>query len=88
MLAALASGAPLVIVPKGTPSQIRMAAACVTAGVAVLSGPEPDSIASAIAAVLDDERFRDRARDIAAQIRAMPAPSDVVPALQEVASQA
>lgn len=88
VLAALASGAPLVIVPKGTPSQIRMAAACVTAGVAVLSGPEPDSIASAIAAVLDDERFRDRARDIAAQIRAMPAPSDVVPALQEVASQA
>ncbi|GAC1608796.1 MAG: hypothetical protein NVS3B26_07230 [Mycobacteriales bacterium] len=87
VLSALDSGAPLVIVPKGTPSQTRMAAACAATGVAVLSDPEPDNIAAAIAQVLDDKRFQARARGIADQIRDMPPPPDLIPHLTEAASR-
>jgi UDP:flavonoid glycosyltransferase YjiC (YdhE family) len=85
VLAALESGVPLVIVPKGTPSQHRMAAGCVGAGVAVVAGSDPVSITAAIARVLDDDRFRDRAAALAEEIRGMPAPSDVVPVLTALA---
>jgi UDP:flavonoid glycosyltransferase YjiC (YdhE family) len=86
VLAALESGVPLVIIPKGTPSQHRMAAGCVGAGVAVVAGSDPVSIAAAIAWVLDNDRFRDRAAALAEEIRGMPAPSDVVSVLTALAS--
>lgn len=87
VLAALAAGVPLVVVSKGTPSQTRMAAACSEAGVAVVTDQDPDSIAAAVARVLDAESFHSRAQEVAREIRAMPTPADVVPALIEVAAR-
>lgn len=85
MLAALAAGVPLVVVSKGTPSQTRMAAACEGAGVAATSDDNPDSVAAAIARVLDDQSFRNRALEVAREIQAMAGPTDLVPALAAVA---
>ncbi|GAC1611738.1 MAG: DUF1205 domain-containing protein [Mycobacteriales bacterium] len=86
VLAALGQGVPLVIVPKGTPSQTRMAAACVAAGVAVAS-PTPGYLAAATARVLDQNSFCVRAEEVAQDIRAMPPATDVVPVLVALASE-
>lgn len=86
VLAALAAGVPLVIVPKGTPSQSRMAAGCAAAGVAVVADPEHGGITAAIATVLDDHNFRDRAQELAVDIDRMATPADLVPRLHEIGS--
>jgi UDP:flavonoid glycosyltransferase YjiC (YdhE family) len=79
-LGGLAAGIPLVIVPQGADQFIqadRVTAA--KAGLAVTpdSSDLPKSVADAVAAVLNDPTFREHAREVAAQIAALPAPADV-----------
>ncbi|MGH3245483.1 MAG: glycosyltransferase [Trebonia sp.] len=76
-LGGLAAGIPLVIVPQGADQFIqadRVTAA--KAGLAV-TPDSPKSVADAVAAVLNDPTFREHAREVAAQIAALPAPADV-----------
>jgi MGT family glycosyltransferase len=78
-LGALSHGLPLLLVPRGA-DQFDNAAACAAAGVArVLLPPEvtPERVAGDAAAVLGDPALAARAREIAAEIAAMPDPSAV-----------
>lgn len=78
VLAALASGVPLVVVAKGAPSQQRMAQACADAGVAAVADADADSIETAVNLVLDTPTFRQRAGVVAGEISAMPEPAALV----------
>ncbi len=84
VLAALERGVPLVIVSKGTPSQVRMAEACAEAGVAAVAGTDADSIETAVNLVLDTPTFRQRAGVVAEQISAMPEPAALISDLEAV----
>ncbi len=82
VLAALERGVPLVIVSKGTPSQVRMAEACAEAGVAAVAGADGDSIETAVNLVLDSPTFRRRAGAVAGQMSAMPEPAALIATLE------
>lgn len=76
MLAALAAGRPMVIVPLAA-DQPDNADQCAAAGVARVldaAGLTVDAVRHAIEAVLTDPTFRQRATDISAEIAAMPGP--------------
>jgi UDP:flavonoid glycosyltransferase YjiC (YdhE family) len=82
VLAALAAGTPLVLIPRGAPSQLRMAEACARADV----GREATvaDIDHVVPAVLSDGRMTRRCADAAADLAAMPPPAAVVPALERL----
>ena len=82
VLASLAAGVPLVLMPRGAPSQLRMATACANAGIARIAAI--GDVAKAVAAMLDDEDMPRRLRRAAADIAAMPSPADVVPTLEAI----
>jgi UDP:flavonoid glycosyltransferase YjiC (YdhE family) len=82
VLAALAAGTPQVLVPRGAPSQLRMAAACARAGVGRLATVA--DIDEVVPAVLDATAIARRCIDAATDITAMAQPSDVVPALERL----
>jgi hypothetical protein len=84
VLAALDKGVPLVIVSKGTPSQMRMSEACATAGVAAVADTDAQSIETAVNMVLDTPTFRQRAKVVAEQISAMPEPAELVKKLEAI----
>jgi UDP:flavonoid glycosyltransferase YjiC (YdhE family) len=89
VLSALTAGVPLVLLPSGSPSQLRMTEACLRRGVADRPDDGGASIAAlraAIEEVVVDQRFRHAARDVAAEIAAMPPPEQVVPLLEELAA--
>jgi UDP:flavonoid glycosyltransferase YjiC (YdhE family) len=80
MLAALAHGLPLLLVPQGA-DQLDNAESCAAAGAGLVLLPDELSAArvrDAAATVLVDERYGRRAREVAAEIEAMPAPDEVV----------
>lgn len=78
-LAALAHGRPLVVLPRGAPSQQRMARACAARGVAVVvEGTDP---AAAIHAALGGEYAR-QAAEVAREMAAAPDPAEVVESLE------
>jgi UDP:flavonoid glycosyltransferase YjiC (YdhE family) len=88
VLLALAAGVPMVLVPMfaDQPVNARRVAE-VGAGVALENGPT--SIADlrpAVDAVLNDPRYRDRARRIAHEIQALPLIDDAAPALAALAT--
>lgn len=88
MLAALANGVPLVALPVQA-DQPENADRLAAAGAGRTLAPEdrsPDAIAAAVRAVLDDARYREGAARVRAEIAAMPAPADVVPALERLAA--
>jgi UDP:flavonoid glycosyltransferase YjiC (YdhE family) len=85
VLAALSAGVPLVVVRKRSPSQIRMAEACARAGVGVAADANPGSIDAGVELVLEAPTYRQRAQVVAREIKAMPEPAAVVPALQAIA---
>jgi len=88
MLAALALGLPLLLLPQGA-NQFSNAERCREAGVARCLLPAevgPEAVRRAVRVLLDDPSYRDRAGRMAAEIAAMPAPADVVPALEELAA--
>jgi len=78
-LAALAAGVPLLLLPRGAPSQARMSRACGARGAArvVVSGPvTPADFDDALATLTADDRFRAAARQLASEIAATPGPDD------------
>jgi UDP:flavonoid glycosyltransferase YjiC (YdhE family) len=90
VLAALAAGVPLVLLPRGAPSQLRMSAACETRGVGrVVDGRDANAgeVAAAVVEVASNPRFRSRAEEVAGEIAAMPEPAQAVTQLLEVANR-
>jgi UDP:flavonoid glycosyltransferase YjiC (YdhE family) len=83
VLAALAAGVPLVLAPRGSPSQVRMAAACHEAGVGHCT--DTSGIAEAVARVAGEPRYAAAARHAAHEIRSMPTAASVARQLAELA---
>jgi len=84
VLAALATGIPLLLLPQGSPSQTRMSDACQRRGVArVLHRrlPDPLSLDDALHALTTDERFNATAQQLAAEIATMPSADDAITAI-------
>jgi UDP:flavonoid glycosyltransferase YjiC (YdhE family) len=79
MLAALAHGLPLVLLPAGA-DQFENAGACSRAGAAIELRPPSvtvDSIRSAVTSVLEDGTFAEAAEGLAAEIERMLTPAEV-----------
>jgi UDP:flavonoid glycosyltransferase YjiC (YdhE family) len=79
-LGALAEGLPQLCLPQAA-DQFRNAEGAERAGVAVVLRPDeasPETIASSVHALLTDESVSRRARAVADEIAAMPAPAEVV----------
>jgi len=82
VLAALAAGVPLVVVPRGA-DQHAISAAAVAAGVAVEAPPIAEAVAAAIDKVLDGDLDGGVAR-LRREIESMPAPDALVDVLVDV----
>ncbi|MGA7988467.1 MAG: glycosyltransferase [Candidatus Dormiibacterota bacterium] len=85
-LGALAGGIPQLCLPQAA-DQFRNAKAGVRSGAALALQPEQADSATIVQAVetlLADDRYRANARRVAAEIRAMPSPADVVALLAGV----
>ena len=88
MLAALAAGVPLVLLPVAA-DQPENADRCAAAGVGIALPPEargPDDVARATRTVIDDPAYRTAARRVAAEIAAMSAPVSMLPRLEALAA--
>jgi hypothetical protein len=86
LLASLAAGLPLVLLPRGS-DQFDNAAACARAGVARVVPPQAldsDAVATDVQRLLDDRSYRDAAACLRAEIEAMPAPVALVPRLERL----
>lgn len=84
ILGMLGFGLPLLLVPQGA-NQFHNAAACVAAGVGrrlLADELSPGAVGDGVRALLADAAYRHRARAVAAEIAAMPAPADVVALLE------
>ena len=79
VLGALSRGVPLVVLPQGADQPLN-AARTEAAGVAVVVH-DPDEAGAATRRVLEDPSFATAARELAAEIAAMPTPADVVAVL-------
>jgi UDP:flavonoid glycosyltransferase YjiC (YdhE family) len=81
-LGALTAGLPVLVIPRGAPSQLRMAEACHAAGVGIaLEDPNEQTIFSAARTLFDDPGFRGRARAVADEIATLPAARDIARAV-------
>ena len=83
-LGALGRGLPQLLLPQGA-DQFLNADACRRGGVGLVLEPADANgaaIATAVAWLLDEQSFRDRAREVAAEIAAMPGPDDVAVVLE------
>ncbi|MEO5966526.1 MAG: glycosyltransferase [Candidatus Limnocylindrales bacterium] len=88
MLAALAVGVPLVLLPTAA-DQPENADRCVAAGVGVALGPDTRTaldVERAVRTVLDDPGYAAAAGDVGAAIAAMPAPESVLARLEALAT--
>lgn len=88
MLAALALGLPMLLLPQGA-NQFSNAERCAAAGVARWLPPHevtPGAVRDAVRLLLSDPSHRQRAEVLAAEIAAMPAPGDAVPELEALAA--
>lgn len=83
VLAALSAGVPLVLVPRGTPSQFRMAQACEMAGVGK-SCSDDEQVATAVSDVLSSPSIAANARSAARAVATMPYSSDVAMRVEEL----
>jgi UDP:flavonoid glycosyltransferase YjiC (YdhE family) len=88
VVGSLAAGVPLVVLPLFAADQWINAEAADRAGVAVaLRGPEDiGQLGAAVARVLADESYGERARAIQSEIASMPGPSEAVGWIEAVAS--
>lgn len=86
VIASLAAGVPLLLVPRGAPSQARMANACHRAGV----GRRCDSagLDAALNEVMNDPEITAAAASAARQIAALPAAAALVARVESLASEA
>lgn len=85
VLASLSAGVPLVLVPRGSPSQVRMAAACDRAGVG--RSCDTAGIAAALEAVITDPAYATAARKAADEIASMPPAADIVQHVEALATR-
>lgn len=76
VLTSLAAGVPVVLVPRGSPSQVRMAEACHHAGVGRTCNPA--GLEAALEKVMDDPEISVAAAAAADQIAKLPSASEVV----------
>lgn len=89
VMACLSAGVPMVALPLGGGDQAGNARRCAALGVArVLPVGErtPEMICGAVADVLANPRYRTRARQLQAQIQALPGPDYAVELLEQMAS--
>jgi hypothetical protein len=87
MLGVAAAGVPMVVVPMfaDQPSNAERIAT-VGAGLALpKSGATPDSIRQALSRVITETSFRNRARELAADIAALPLTDEIVTELEQLA---
>jgi UDP:flavonoid glycosyltransferase YjiC (YdhE family) len=87
VLAALAAAVPLLLLPRGAPSQLRMSDACEARGVARVVRPDdttPRNLDEALSAIGNDDRYRAAAKDVSTEIAAMPSAAEAVRRLQEL----
>jgi UDP:flavonoid glycosyltransferase YjiC (YdhE family) len=88
-LAALAHGVPLLVTPRGAPSQRRLATRCAERCAAlVLDADEttPGAIRAAVRALLEDANYRTQAENIRDSINAQPGAEALVPELETLAA--
>ncbi len=86
-LAALSYGLPVLLVPRGAPSQLRMAKSCVDAGVGRTLADEeisPDRIAADVRALLEDRSYRTNAARVRESVFSVPRATDVVAGLEDL----
>jgi len=86
LLASLAAGLPLLLLPRGA-DQFQNATASEQAGVARVILPDaltPNAVAREVAQLLISGSYRQAAARLRAEIETMPAPSAVVPLLEEL----
>ena len=89
VLEALAAGVPLLLLPRGAPSQLRMSAACEARGVGravTWNGTNGDELGAAVADILSSDRFSAAAAAVAREIANMPGPSTAAAILAGVIS--
>ena len=79
VLASLAAGVPALLMPRGTPSQLRMADECHHAGVGRRCGPA--DLDAALDEVINDPAIATAVSAVARQIAEQPSASSVVPLL-------
>lgn len=87
VLSALAAGVPLLLVPQGAPSQIRMTSACEARGVGRAldwTGENLMGLRRALSQVVSSNSMQSAALAVAAEIAAMPPPSTAAAVLQQV----
>jgi UDP:flavonoid glycosyltransferase YjiC (YdhE family) len=82
VLASLAAGVPVVLLPRGTPSQLRMADACQRAGVGLRC--DTAGLDAALDEVLDNPAISTAAGMAARQISEMPTSSAIVPLVENL----
>lgn len=88
-IAALALGLPVLVLPRGAPSQRRLAARCVETGVGLALDPDnvsPSTVHDAVRALLADSSFRVGAERVRASIDAQPDVTAIVPRLETLAN--
>lgn len=79
ILATFAHGLPTLLLPHGA-DQFENAGRCVElgAGIALMSGDvTPDTVRAGVETLIAEPSFRERAREMAAELAGMPAPRDV-----------
>jgi UDP:flavonoid glycosyltransferase YjiC (YdhE family) len=87
-MAALAFGLPVLVLPRGAPSQRRLAACCVETGVGLALDPSEisaETVRHAVRTLIDDPAFRAGAARVRASIEAQPDVSTIVPQLETLA---
>jgi UDP:flavonoid glycosyltransferase YjiC (YdhE family) len=91
-MAALVHGVPLLLLPRGAPSQARMAEACGRRGVAEVvvadsadAGDVGGRVDAAVAALTTGDRHRQEAANVAAEIAVLPSPQECVAELMRLA---
>jgi MGT family glycosyltransferase len=86
LMACLAAGVPMVVIPLAGGDQAGNAARCAALGVARVVAAEertPEVIRDAVREVLGDPRYRENARRLRAQIRELPGPADAVHRIEQ-----
>ena len=87
-IAALAFGLPVLVLPRGAPSQHRLAARCVESGVGLALEPDnvsPSTVHDALRALLENTALRTGAERVRASIEAQPDVTAIVPRLEKLA---
>jgi UDP:flavonoid glycosyltransferase YjiC (YdhE family) len=88
-LATLSQGVPQLCLPHAA-DQFMNAAACRRSGAGLVLQPDEVSVPAidrALSRLLSEERFRERAGAVRAEIAAMPGPNEIVPALEALANR-